>query len=160
MLSDSDRKSFEKLIRKWFRRAGEHGQLVAHAYLEVANDLKKEIEKLTHEPYKQPPVVVCLCGSTRFSEAFQRANFEETLHGHIVLTIGCDMRSDGVLFATNSEQEREQIKSALDELHKRKVDLCDEILVLNVGGYIGDSTRSEIDYARDHGKRVRYLEPL
>ena len=51
-------------------------------------------------------------------------------------------------------------KIALDELHKRKIDLCDEVYVLNVGGYIGDSTRSEIEYAEAHGKRVRYREPI
>jgi cell division protein FtsB len=49
-------------------------------------------------------------------------------------------------------------KIALDELHKRKIDLADEVLVLNVGGYIGESTRSEIEYARKLGKPVRYLE--
>jgi len=104
------------------------------------------------------PAVVCLCGSTRFSEAFQRANLEETLAGRIVLTIGCDRRSDNDLFSTMSDEEKEQVKTRLDELHKRKIDLADEILVLNVGGYIGKSTRGEIDYAAEHDKRIRYLE--
>jgi hypothetical protein len=49
-------------------------------------------------------------------------------------------------------------KKKLDELHKRKIDQADEVLVLNVGGYIGSSTQSEIDYAREKGKRIRYLE--
>ncbi len=99
------------------------------------------------------PTIVCLCGSTRFSEAFQKANFDETLAGRIVLTIGCDMRSDEALHLTDQDKQR------LDELHKRKVDLADEILVLNVGGYVGASTASEIDYARAHNKRIRWLEP-
>ena len=51
-----------------------------------------------------------------------------------------------------------QTKEMLDDMHKRKIDMADEIFVINVGGYIGDSTRSEIDYAIEHGKRVRYLE--
>lgn len=107
-----------------------------------------------------PPRIVCLCGSTRFSEAFQRANFDETLAGRIVLTIGCDMQSDAELFIGYSQVHLAQIKANLDELHKRKIDLADEILVLNVHGYIGQSTRSEIEYALAQGKKVRYLEPL
>ncbi len=106
---------------------------------------------------KERPVVVCLCGSTRFPQAFQEANLRETLAGRIVLSIGCNMRDDEV-FAGMPEDELREIKLRLDDLHKRKIDLADEILVLNVGGYIGDSTRSEIEYARAHSKRVRWLE--
>ena len=108
---------------------------------------------------EKKPRVVCLCGSTRFSEAYQKANFDETLAGRIVLTIGCDMRSDADLFADKSPQELEYIKTSLDWLHKRKIDLADEILVLNVEGYIGSSTKSEIEYAAERGKKVRWLEP-
>ena len=97
------------------------------------------------------PIIVCLCGSTRFSKAFERANYLETLAGRIVLTVGCMTHSDDELKITD-EQKRE-----LDELHKRKIDLADEILVLNVDGYIGPSTQSEIDYAYKHGKRIRWL---
>lgn len=104
------------------------------------------------------PTIVCLCGSTRFSEAFQQANLRETLHGRIVLSIGCDMRSDGELFAHKPDDELAQIKAALDELHLRKIDLADEVLILNVGGYIGSSTARELAYARTLGKRVRFLE--
>ena len=46
----------------------------------------------------------------------------------------------------------------LDDMHKRKIDMADEIFVINVGGYIGESTRSEIKYAQATGKPVRYLE--
>ena len=103
------------------------------------------------------PTIVCLCGSTRFSEAFQQANLKETLAGKIVLTIGCDTKSDGELFG--SEEEKASIKAMLDELHLRKIDLADEVLFLNVGGYIGESTRREYDYALGHGKIIRFLEP-
>lgn len=105
------------------------------------------------------PKIVCLCGSTRFSEAFQKANFDETLAGHIVLTIGCDMKSDNELFASMSQVERDQVKWELDRLHREKIELADEVLVLNVGDYIGYSTHSEIRYAEELGKTVRYLEP-
>lgn len=107
---------------------------------------------------RQAPRVVCLCGSTRFGDAFRAANLSETLAGRIVLSIGCDMRSDVEIFGHLTVAEAEQVKAELDELHKRKIDLADEILVLNVGGYIGKSTRSEIDYAEALGKPVRYLE--
>lgn len=103
------------------------------------------------------PTVVCLCGSTRFGDAFAKANLEETLAGRIVLTIGCNTKSDTELFGGMQEEELKRIKTGLDELHKRKIDLCDEILVLDVNGYIGDSTKSEIEYAMAHGKRCRYL---
>jgi hypothetical protein len=108
----------------------------------------------------QRPIIVCLCGSTRFGEAFQRANLEETLALKIVLGIGCDMRRDAELFIDTSEKELKRIKADLDELHKRKIDLADEVLILNVGGYIGESTASELAYAKAAGKTIRYLEPV
>lgn len=106
------------------------------------------------------PVIVCLCGSTRFSEAFQQANLRETLAGKIVLTIGCDLRSDSDLFADQSPEALEQIKADLDALHFRKIEMADEVLILNVEGYIGESTRRELDYAKSFGKTIRYLEPV
>ena len=69
-----------------------------------------------------------------------------------MLTIGCDTKSDDGLGITPEQ------KMALDELHKRKIDLADRVLVLNVGGYIGDSTRSEIRHAQEIGKPIDYLE--
>ena len=104
------------------------------------------------------PTIVCLCGSTRFSQAFRDANLRETLAGKIVLSIGCDMRSDAQLFGHMPEEEVTRIKKRLDELHLRKIDLADEVLVLNVNGYIGESTSNEIEYAISKGKYVKYLE--
>jgi len=98
------------------------------------------------------PIIVCLCGSTKFSAAFKKANFQETLAGKIVLSIGCDFKSDDALGLTDADKER------LDELHLRKIDLADEVLILNVGGYIGKSTRNELNYAVKNKKRIRYLE--
>lgn len=112
------------------------------------------------EPSAVRPVVVCLCGSTRFSAAFREANLRETLDGKIVLSIGCDTRSDQDLFGHLPADELERIKARLDELHLRKIDLADEVLILNVGGYIGQSTGRELAYAEAHGKRVRFLEPV
>lgn len=104
------------------------------------------------------PTIVCLCGSTRFSEAFRQANLNETLKGKIVLTIGCDMRADADLFKDLDEVQRQWVKAQLDELHLRKIDLADEVMVLNVDGYIGESTRREIVYAILHKKGIRWLD--
>lgn len=106
------------------------------------------------------PTVVCLCGSTRFWKAFQDSNLCETLDGKIVLSVACDTRSDQELFGQMTEFEFDEIEAQLDELHLRKIDLADEILILNVGGYIGESTQRELDYARGQGKVVRFLEDL
>lgn len=97
------------------------------------------------------PKIVCLCGSTRFRAAFDEANERETLAGRIVLSVGCFSR-----FPRDPESGS-RVKEDLDVLHKRKIDLCDEVLVLNVDNYIGESTRSEIQYAKSTGKRIRYL---
>jgi hypothetical protein len=110
--------------------------------------------------YLERPITVCLCGSIRFGEAFQSANLKETLAGKIVLSIGCNMKSDSEIFGHLPQAELDEIKIRLDELHKRKIDMADEVMVLNVGGYIGNSTRSEIEYATELGKQVNYLEPL
>lgn len=102
------------------------------------------------------PRIVCLCGSTRFYEAFRRANLLRTLSGEIVLSIGCDTKSDADLQQMGLLDQAS--KWYLDELHKRKIDIADYIYVLNVGGYIGSSTRSEIEYAKAAGKPIEYLE--
>lgn len=104
------------------------------------------------------PTTVCLCGSTRFFETFQEASLQETVAGKIVLSIGCNLRSDHQLWADPAE--RDSIKARLDELHLRKIDMADEVLVLNVGGYIGDSTRREVAYAESIGRPIRYWEAI
>ena len=108
---------------------------------------------------KNKPTIVCLCGSTRFGEQFAEANLRETLAGNIVLTIGCSMRSDAELFKGMDSLQLQMVKADLDELHKRKIDMADEVLILNVDGYVGDSTFSELIYAARQGKIIRWLEP-
>jgi hypothetical protein len=119
--------------------------------------LQAEVSCLS-APVSERPRIVCLCGSTRFYEEFMEANYLRTMEGWIVLSVGFFMHREdtqhGQIVGCTPEQ-----KIALDELHKRKIDLCDEVYVLNVGGYIGDSTRSEIEYAEAHGKQIRYREP-
>lgn len=104
------------------------------------------------------PKIVCLCGSTRFYEAFQRANYEETMAGHIVLSVGFFMHRPEVQHGEGYGCTPEQ-KVKLDELHLRKIDLANESLILNVGGYIGESTQRELAYTLFKGRGLRFLEP-
>jgi len=110
-------------------------------------------ELLVQKAAMPEPKTVCLIGSTRFSDAYREANLCETLDGKIVLTIGCDTKSDEMLHLTPKD------KTCLDVLHLCKIDQADEVLVLNVNGYVGESTRREIEYAERLGKKLRWLEP-
>ena len=98
--------------------------------------------------------VITLCGSTRFKEQFLEAQKRLTLEGNIVISVG--------LFGHSGDAEvwTEGMKEMLDDMHKRKIDMADGIFVINVGGYIGSSSRSEIEYALRNGKTVTYLEPV
>lgn len=98
--------------------------------------------------------VITLCGSTKFKDEYLKAQKDLTLQGNIVISVG--------LFGHSGDNEvwTEGTKEMLDEMHKRKIDMADEIFVINVGGYIGESTRGEIEYAIRHGKPVNYLEPI
>lgn len=123
-------------------------QIYNHSYKGVDPDEKIPTEvKATNRP-----PVICLCGSTRFKDEFVKWNYRLTLKGYIVLSIGCDAKSDDELKITDEQKEQ------LDELHKRKIDMADSIFVINVGGYIGRSTASEIIYAIDHDKPVGWME--
>ncbi|MCI7329347.1 MAG: hypothetical protein PUJ10_01070 [Lachnospiraceae bacterium] len=103
--------------------------------------------------------VITLCESTRFKEEFMMAQKRLTLEGHIVISVGLFGHSgDEEVWDGMDEGTLSKTKEMLDDMHKRKIDMADEIFVINVGGYIGDSTRSEIDYAIEHGKKIRYLE--
>lgn len=118
------------------------------------------------------PLIVCLCGSTRFKAEFEQANLEETLAGKIVLQPGhfthAEAENQGAInrAAGNSRPvagDKEsyfgaEVAQQLEELYRRKIDLADEVLVLNVGGYLGSSTASEVAYARRQGKPLRWLE--
>lgn len=106
------------------------------------------------------PTVVCLCGSTRFPDAFALANADLSMRGKLVISLGLYGHADeprGAKFLTSDGNESTAEKQALDELHFRKIDLADEILVVNVGDYIGSSTRREIAYAESQGKPVRFM---
>lgn len=98
--------------------------------------------------------VITLCGSTKFKDEFIREQKRLTLEGNIIISVG--------LFGHSGDNEvwTEGTKEMLDDMHKRRIDMSDEIFVINKNGYIGSSTRSEIDYAIAHGKPVNYMEPI
>ena len=96
--------------------------------------------------------VITLCGSTRFKKEFLDVQKKLSLNGNIVISVG--------LFGHSGDEEvwNDGVKEMLDDMHKRKIDMADGIFVINVGGYIGSSTRSEIEYAKAHNKTIEYLE--
>lgn len=136
----------------------------------IVNQLKRHICPACMVALKQPevsfhslnspdekPKIVTLCGSTRFVETFNEYRIKKTLEGEIVLGIELVVPQTHQQDPQHSDYMK---KKMLDELHKRKIDLSDYILVLNVGGYIGESTRGEINYAESIGVPVCYLEAL
>ena len=98
--------------------------------------------------------VITLCGSTRFKEQFLEQQKRLTLEGNVVISVG--------LFGHSGDEEvwKPGTKEMLDKMHLQKIDMADEIFVINVGGYIGESTRREIAHAEQSGKSVRYLESI
>ena len=105
--------------------------------------------------------VVTLCGSTRFKEEFMKVQKELTLQGNIVISVGLFGHSgDSEVWENMGEGTLTKTKEMLDDMHKRKIDMADEIFVINVNGYIGESTTSEIEYAKENGKKISYLENI
>lgn len=105
--------------------------------------------------------VITLCGSTRFKEEFLEVQKKLTLEGNIVISVGLFGHSgDDEVWENMDEGTLTKTKQMLDDMHKRKIDMSDEIFVINVNGYIGESTKSEIDYATKLGKKVNYLEDI
>lgn len=98
--------------------------------------------------------VITLCGSTRFKEQFLKQQKRLTLEGNVVISVG--------LFGHSGDEEvcKPGMKEMLDKMHLQKIDMADEIFVINVGGYIGESTKREIAHAEQAGKPVRYLESI
>ena len=105
--------------------------------------------------------VITLCGSTKFKDAFLKAQKDLTLKGNIVISVGLFGHSgDSEVWDNMDEGTLTKTKKMLDDMHKRKIDMSDEIFVINVGGYIGESTKSEIEYAKKTGKKINYLEEI
>lgn len=124
---------------------------------------KAEAELDAARPWLNPsrPKVICFCGSVRFSAEMMIWGWELAKRDTIVLT--WSVLPDGYFKGTDDQNsihgaEVEGVREQLDELHKRKIDLADAVYIVNVGGYVGDSTKSEVAYAHDHGKPIVWLE--
>lgn len=118
------------------------------------SDVIKEAERIISTSFATVemicrPVIVCLCGSTSYKAAYELANKQETLNGKIVLSVGLFAHADGVKLSISE-------KEMLDNLHLRKIDLADEVLILDVDGYIGESTGNELNHARGKSKKIRF----
>lgn len=107
--------------------------------------LKNSIDR-----YQKKYKIITLCGSTRFKNEFMEVQKELTLRGHIVISVGCFGHSG------DDEVWNVHTKDMLDDMHKRKIDLADAIMIINKDNYIGESTKSEIEYAKATGKNVYY----
>jgi hypothetical protein len=102
--------------------------------------------------------IVCICGSTRFENETKRMAESLTLAGQVVLMVNCWSKKDALHEPLNPIDE--EIKTMLDKIHKQKIRMANYVLVMNINGYWGKSTQSEIDYAKKIGKPVKYIEPL
>jgi hypothetical protein len=171
----NQRNAYENDARLWHESEADRVRRIGHvqwwqeldsregeklALLERVADLEKQIAARAAEwqPLTDRPKIICLCGSTKFIEQFAIKTWELELEGSIVL--GCTLLPYWYCGVRDHFAEKIGVKGQRDEHHLRKIDLADEVLVLNIGGYIGESTRNEIAYATAHGKPVNYLEPL
>ena len=96
---------------------------------------------------------VCLLGSTKFKKEFEQATLDWSLKGFIVLTVICFSHADNIVLT-------EEQKTLADDLHLQKIAMADEVFVINPNGYIGSSTRNEINYAEFLNKPISYLEAV
>ncbi len=93
--------------------------------------------------------IITLCGSTNFKDEYERVNRILTLQGNVVFSCGV-FRGD----YPNIEEHRD----LLEDVHKRKIDLSESIVVINLGGHTSKHTREEIEYAKSKNKKIIYLE--
>jgi len=93
---------------------------------------------------------ITLCGSTKFKTEFEVLNKQLTLEGNVVYSVAFFGHADKILL-THEQKE------ILDDIHKKKIENSDGIFVIDVEGYIGSSTQSEIDYAKHTNKFIKYL---
>lgn len=97
---------------------------------------------------------ITLCGSTKFKEQFLAAQKRLTLEGNVVISVG--------LFGHSGDEQAwsENTKTMLDEIHTQKIAMADQIFVINKNGYVGESTKKQIQYATSNNKIIKYLEPI
>lgn len=122
-----------------------------YTFLRCGTDnLSVRLESLTECPNIGLKGIITLCGSARFYDTFQKVNARLTTQGYIVLSIGI------IIDKNKQDDETLKLKEMLSELHKEKIAMSDAIFVIDVDGYIGESTKSEIEFAKRHKKRICY----
>jgi len=109
----------------------------------------------TEDTMPEHPRIVCISGSMRFEDEMHLAAVEESISGHIVVMPHVNMKRP-LPVTLHAMVTEDDIKTNLDELHFAKIRLADEVLVVTRDGYIGDSTRAEIAYAKSIRKPVRF----
>lgn len=151
----TDNKSIDEIAREYADKKVPNANANDAPYY-TTGDRWEDIKEayLAGSASKRQRKIVCYCGSLRVAmDAFKKAEYEAVLKGEIALLPCCMFVDIEREYGAESDY-----KQKADDLHKRKIDICDEVFVLNVGGYIGQSTRSEIDYALSIGKPVKYLQ--
>jgi hypothetical protein len=118
--------------------------------LDIKRARRKKLERINLKNKLENMNIITLCGSTKYKDEFQMANKWLTLQGNIVISVAMFGHVD-------KEPLSKDDKILLDEIHKKKIDLADEIFVVDVDGYIGESTKKEIEYAIFNNKNVRFL---
>ena len=144
--NENDRKLAEKIVDVVWKTSS--GKL---------NDAREIVAQDRADQREGQPKIVCLCGSTRFMDAFFETGWDETLAGNIVLSVGVCKHVDAG-GGHGGEMLGQDVADKLDELHLRKIDLADEVIVLRVNGYVGPSTSKEIKYAESQSKPIRYVD--
>lgn len=134
-----------------------YGVLYGSAHLDGL-PIGAKLYKLPPQAGRDQPEIVCLCGSSRFTAEMAVIGWELEKEGKVVL--GLHLLPDWYTTEESHQAEAEGVAEQMDELHLRKIDMADRVLVVNVGGYIGDSTRREIGYAGSTGKPITYIEPV
>lgn len=122
-----------------------------HVYLIMRNSIQKTISSKDSITASNKFPIITLCGSTKFKEDFIKAQKDLTLKGYIVISVG--------LFGHSGDEEvwEGNNKEMLDVMHKEKIRMADAIYVINKDGYIGESTKKEIEFAKELGKEVLYM---
>lgn len=138
----------------WAAALGRAGSKVR---IDAAAVAQRIVDTLNATPSGRPQIV-CLCGSSRFIDQMAVIAWEAEKLGKIALSL--HLLPHWYTNQPDHQAEHEGVAAAMDDLHLKKIDLADEVFVVNVGGYIGESTKSEITYATERGKPIKYLEPV
>jgi len=154
LLDSPEFKASVELAKEVLRSGEEMADLINEPFrVSMSCECPYQMEPPAGRPGIDRPEIVTLCGSTKFKEQYEEAQMKLTLQNKVVISVGLFGHKIGLDMTG-------PVKKMLDELHLRKIDMSDTVMIINVGRYIGSSTKKEIEYAKAHGKRIIYLEPM